>query len=114
VPEPDAEVKDAVRISLRMPEGERVIRKFAPDASLEELYAFVECYDTLHSGEEIPEDIEEPVDWTHEFNFRLVSPMPRQVYDIGSGGTIKEKVGRSGNLIVEQILPDEDDEDMET
>lgn len=112
--EPGADVKDAVRISLRMPEGERVIRKFKADASMEELYAFVECYDILNSGEEIPADIEEPESWSHEYKFRLVSPMPRQVYDITDGGTIKEKVGRSGNLIVEQILADEDeDEDGE-
>ncbi|CAN9471908.1 unnamed protein product [Alternaria alternata] len=42
--EPEPEEKDIVRISLRMPNAERVVRKFAADAQIEELYAFVECY----------------------------------------------------------------------
>lgn len=109
-PEPGADVKDAVRISLRMLGGERVIRKFAPDAELEELYAFVECHDIISGGEEIPDDIEAPEGWAHKFDFRLVSPMPRQVYDVEGGGTIREKVGRSGNLIVEKVVDDEDEE----
>ncbi|MBE7180322.1 MAG: hypothetical protein INR71_03775 [Terriglobus roseus] len=39
-----------------------------------------------------------------------MSPMPRQVYDVEGGGTIREKVGRSGNLIVEKVVDDEDEE----
>lgn len=49
-PEPGPEVKDAVRISIRMPSGERVVRRFAPDAEIEELYAFVECSSLLSRG----------------------------------------------------------------
>lgn len=111
--EPGIEVKDAVRMSLRLPSGERVIRKFRADADLEELYAFVECYDVLNQeGEGVSSEKEtaEPENYEHEYKFRLVSPMPREVYDLEKGGSIRERIGRSGNLIVEKIV-EEDDED---
>lgn len=107
--EPGAEDKDAVRMSLRLQNGERVIRKFRPDADLEELYAFVECY---HELEELSEkDTEEPTGYDHTYKFRLVSPMPREVYDLEKGGSIRERIGRSGNLIVEKLVSEDDEED---
>lgn len=109
-PEPDAEVKDAVRISIRMADGERLVRKFTPEAAMEELYAFVECHDLLADGEDFS-DAEEPSGWTHEYKFRLVSPMPRTVFELDEGGTVKEKIGRSGNLIVERTVTEEEDEE---
>ncbi|PVH91498.1 hypothetical protein DM02DRAFT_678060 [Periconia macrospinosa] len=102
--------RDVVRISLRMPNADRVIRKFAADAHIEELYAFVECYDVLQSGDEII-DVHEPDGFEHEYGFQLVSPMPREVYGVKAGGTIKERVGRSGNLIVERTDLESDDEE---
>ncbi len=108
-PEPEAEVQDTVRIGLRMPESaERITRKFRATASIEELYAFVECYEILKEGP-ISDKVVEPPNFKHTYGFRLVTPMPRTVYDIEEGGTIGDRVGRSGNLIVEPIL-DEDDE----
>lgn len=109
-PEPGADVKDAVRISIRLADSERLIRRFAPDASMEELYAFVECHNLVSSGENY-DDAEEPSEWTHEYKFRLVSPMPRQVYQLADGGTVKERIGRSGNLIVERTDLQDEDED---
>ncbi|CAK4030112.1 related to regulator of the ubiquitin pathway (contains UAS and UBX domains) [Lecanosticta acicola] len=110
--EPGAQVKDAVRISLRLPNAERVIRKFRPEADLEELYAFIECYDLLEDDSE--KEVQEPEGYEHTYKFRLVSPMPREVYDLESGGSIRERIGRSGNLIVERILgEDEEDEEDE-
>lgn len=109
--EPGANVKDAVRMSLRMPSGERVIRKFRPDAALEELYAYVECYDNL---EEVSEKVvAEPEAFEHTYKFRLVSPMPREVYDLEDKGSIRDRIGRSGNLIVEKIISEDDDDDEE-
>jgi len=108
--EPPATEKDIVRISLRMPNAERVIRKFAADAHIEELYAFVECYDILQSGENVA-DAQEPANFQHEYKFQLVSPMPREVYDVK--GTIKERIGRSGNLIVETLDVEEEEDEKE-
>lgn len=98
--EPSAEVKDIVRIAVKLPSEERVVRKFTANAHIEELYAFVECYEVLG---EIDEKVQEPEGFEHEYKFQLVSPMPREVYDLEAGGTIRERVGRSGNLIVERV-----------
>jgi FAS-associated factor 2 len=111
-PEPSSDVKDAVRISLRMGDGERVVRKFAPNAEVEDVYAFVECYDVLNNPEALQEKVEAPKEFTHTYTFRLVSPMPREVLEIGKG-TIKDRIGRSGNLLVEKIVDDEDEDDEE-
>ncbi|PNS17398.1 hypothetical protein CAC42_7081 [Sphaceloma murrayae] len=108
--EPAQDVPDTVRISIRMPTGDRVIRKFADDADLEELYAFVECYDVIQEGLG-EEEIQEPAEFPHSYGFQLVSPMPREVYDLEKGGSIKSRIGRSGNLIVEKTVLDDDEED---
>ncbi|RVX72569.1 hypothetical protein B0A52_03965 [Exophiala mesophila] len=110
--EPPAEVKDAVRVSIRMPSGERVIRKFRSETDMEELYAFVECYEILESDDATGEkDVEEPAGYTHEYGFRLVSPMPRTVFELGGGGSVGERIGKSANLIVEPISDDNDESD---
>ena len=106
--EPGSGVKDATRVSIRLPSGERIIRRFAENAEMEELYAFIECYDFLTAGEDLS-TATEPTGYKHNYKFCLVSPMPRVVYGIDDGGTVAGKLGRSGNLIVEPIN-DEDDE----
>ncbi|KAF2485612.1 hypothetical protein BDY17DRAFT_293960 [Neohortaea acidophila] len=113
--EPGEAVKDAVRMSIRMPDGERVVRKFRADADLEELYAFVECYDLLSNGEaEVSEkQALEPEGYEHDFKFQLVSPMPREAYGLEKGGSIRDRIGRSGNLIVEKIVEEDDDEEAD-
>ncbi|GAM87373.1 hypothetical protein ANO11243_053970 [Dothideomycetidae sp. 11243] len=108
-PEPAAEVKDAVRISLRLPSGERVVRRFPASDDIESLYAFVECRDVLADGTAEKEG--KPPGYTHEYAFRLASPMPREVFDPKSSGSIGTRIGRSGNLIVERLEVDEEEED---
>lgn len=110
--EPGANVPDTVRISLRLPSGERVIRRFRSDADLEELYAYVECHDLLKADAEASEKLAtEPEGFQHEYKFQLVSPMPREVFDLVKGGSIRDRIGRSGNLIVEKTIGDDDDTD---
>jgi FAS-associated factor 2 len=36
--------------------------------------------------------------------------MPRVVYPVDEGGSVKEKIGRGGNLLVELIDEDEDED----
>ncbi|KAI9710067.1 MAG: hypothetical protein M1812_007531 [Candelaria pacifica] len=110
--EPGPGVVDVTRISIRIPSGDRVIRKFPPEAKLEDVYAFVECYETLNA-DGTPAGTagaERPKAYEHTYGFRLVSPMPRTVYELEAGGTVKETIGRSANLIVESITEDEEDE----
>ena len=112
--EPGSEDKMAVRISVRMPSGERLVRKFAGDADLEELYAFVECYDLLQDEDALSEkEVQEPSDYVHRYGFQLVSPMPREVYGLDDGGSIRSRIGRSGNLIVEKTNHDDDEDEDE-
>jgi FAS-associated factor 2 len=109
-PEPEAKSKDTVRISIRLAGGERVIRKFQADADLEELYAFVECFEFLPILEVTEKMAEEPAGFDHVYKFRLVSPMPRTVYDLEEGGSIGDRVGNGANLIVEPISREDDSE----
>lgn len=107
------EDKDAVRVNFRLTSGERVVRKFAPDADIEQLYAYVECYDVISAGDDdntSSKPVSEPENFEHKYGFRLVSPMPRMVYELDAGGSVRERIGRGGNLLVETI-EDDDDED---
>lgn len=106
-PEPGAGAVDTTRISIRMTSGERVIRKFDAQADVEELYAFVECYDLLGANDGAIQT--KPDDYKLSYKFRLISPMPRTVYDVESGGSIADRIGKSGNLLVEST--DDDDSD---
>ena len=110
--EPGAEEKEPVRVSIRLSSGERVIRKFRADADLEELYAFVECYDILQE-DALEKEVPEPEGYEHEHTFQLVSPMPREVYGLDKGGSIRDRIGRSGNLIVEKLVDEVDEVDSE-
>lgn len=104
--EPEKNAKDIIRVSIRLTNGERVIRGFRADADLEEVYAFVECYDVLEAGAKSEKEVPEPEHFEHTYGFRLVSPMPREVYTLENGGSIGERIGRGGNLIVEPIGDD--------
>lgn len=110
--EPGPEVKDAIRVSIRMASGERIIRKFQSEADLDELYAFVDCYEVVKAREAAEtngEEVEEPVNYQHEYGFRLVSPMPRTVFDLERGGSVGERIGRAANLIVEPVEEEEEE-----
>ncbi|KAI9056234.1 hypothetical protein LZ554_001162 [Drepanopeziza brunnea f. sp. 'monogermtubi'] len=110
--EPGADAKDIVRIALKMPEAARVMRRFRAGDSIEELYAFVDCYEFVQDGSTADDEVSKPEGYKHEFGFRLVQTLPRVVYGVEDEGTIGERVGKSGNLIVESITDgDEDDED---
>ena len=95
-----------------MPSGDRVVRKFAPDTSIEELYAFVECYDLLQD-DAAEAGAEKPPSYNHEYKFVLVSPMPREEFGLEKGGTVRERIGRSGNLIVERTDLEDSEEEEE-
>lgn len=108
LPEPSSASKDVVRIALKMPEAARIMRIFPADAGIEELYAFVDCYELIKDGAEV-EHVLKPEGYEHKFDFRLVSTLPRVVYEPEEGGTIAERVGKSGNLIIEPITDDDEE-----
>ncbi|RMD44769.1 hypothetical protein DV735_g434, partial [Chaetothyriales sp. CBS 134920] len=103
-PEPGSDAPATIRVSIRMPSGDRVVRRLQADAHLEELYAFVECYDLLKQGQDVESPgspVSEPDNYDHVYGFHLVSPMPRVVYKLSEGGSVGERIGRMANLIGE-------------
>ncbi|KAI7848935.1 hypothetical protein BDC45DRAFT_547078 [Circinella umbellata] len=101
------------KLSFRLADGERVIRKFKGDLPLEALYEFVEAYPLLKSGEDVG-DNEKPTDYKHKFNFTIISPYPRTVYEPSTTKTLEEEksLWPSATLIVD-AGDDDDDEDNE-
>ncbi|RFU72277.1 hypothetical protein TARUN_9984 [Trichoderma arundinaceum] len=114
LPEPPASDRKVVRVALKMPEdlgGERIVRRFPQDAPVEELYAFVECQDILR-GETLEEEkVDKPDGYEHKYEFRIASTLPRVVYEPSTTATMLEAIGKSGNLIVEDLSDDEDEDD---
>ncbi len=113
VPEPGASDKDTVRLALNMPvstNAGRVVRRFPSSTTFEELYAFVECYNLLEA-EASDEKAEPPEGYQHKFGFRISSVMPRETFEASSTVTVGEKLGRGGNLIVEETSYDDDEEE---
>lgn len=119
-PEPPAAEADVVRLALKMPEATgagRVIRRFAGHTTVEELYAFVDCYGVLQAraggGEDESEldDKGAPEGYEHAYGFRLASLLPREVFEPTRDKTLRETIGKSGNLIVEDVFDAEDEEE---
>ena len=114
-----------IRLSIRLPSGERLVRAFPATAPLDDLYAFVDCHHLLplptpststSESEEKKEEEEDPPlqpphDYTHRYPFRLVSPMPRTVYAVDVGGSIAERIGRGGGTLIVEPLAEGEDED---
>ena len=124
-PEPEpAPGADVSRLSIRLLDGERVVRRFAGDVDVEEIYAFVECFSEV---KDIENGVADPSSEVHEppkgleykYPFRLVSPMPREVYELdfssndARGGSVAKRIGRSGNVVAERIEDSEESSEGE-
>ena len=106
--EPEAEDKGSIRISIRLLSGERVVRRFAPDTDLEDLYAFIECYDILDKHLELTQShVKAPEGYEHVYMFQLVSLMPRKVYEVQAGIRLSDCIPRNSNLVVEPVDDEE-------
>ncbi|KAH8648386.1 hypothetical protein BX600DRAFT_389021 [Xylariales sp. PMI_506] len=114
--EPDTDTTSGVvRLALKLPEDSgavRIVRKFAASTTMEELYAFVECFDLLSLSQGGAAG-EAPDGYEHDYRFRIVGLMPRVVYEPDAATTLGEKIGRSGNLIVESIVDEDEGEEEE-
>ncbi|KAI8143367.1 thioredoxin-like protein [Fennellomyces sp. T-0311] len=100
------------KLSFRLADGERVIRKFKSDEPLEALYEFVEAYPLLKSGEHV-QDAEAPTEYEHKYKFTIISPYPRTVYEPSTGKTLAEEksLWPSATLIVDADDVEDDDEE---
>ncbi|KAK6353036.1 hypothetical protein TWF696_005027 [Orbilia brochopaga] len=110
-PEPSAG-GETCRIALVMGDGTRLVRRFAVSDSVEDVYGFV---DTVGIAADDEDGDDEAVleGYQHEYGFRLVSNMPRKVYEPEEGSTVGEQFGRSVALIVEPVGEEGDDDEEE-
>ncbi|SCZ91955.1 BZ3500_MvSof-1268-A1-R1_Chr5-3g08244 [Microbotryum saponariae] len=83
--------REGVRIGVRLGDGRRVVRSFAKEAKVEDVYAYVECSFETDDGErrEAP-----PEDYEHIYEFQLAAPFPRYVLEVD---------GDAGQRTLEQI-----------
>lgn len=125
-PEPAGGPKDGVaRISIRLEDGKRVIRKFNGDDPVEVIYLFVDTYGVYQETKQDPQMVPVcesggggdnshekcPENYTHVYDFNLVSSFPRYVFDNRSM-TIREafekaKLWPSALLIFEPLEEDD-------
>lgn len=91
------------RISFRMPNGNRVVRKFATSTTMEHLYIFADL--TLHPVDSEAKEDAPAAEYQHSYNFKLAIPLPRRILAIDNQKLVDNKdLFPSGNLIVEEIV----------
>jgi FAS-associated factor 2 len=112
-PEPAQGTPGSVRVAIKLPGrvgGQRIVRRFSEKATLEELYAFVECHHLDEpvsgldggsgDGSGAPE---KPKGYVHEYEFAIASILPRVVFEPSETDTVREAIGGAANLIVEDL-----------
>ncbi|EIE81566.1 hypothetical protein RO3G_06271 [Rhizopus delemar RA 99-880] len=99
-----------VRISFRMADGSRAIRKFKGSDTLETLYQFVEAhpYMEIYENESCIDEV--PEDYVHKYKFTVHSAYPRTVYQADPEKKIidEKSLWPSATLIVD---PEDEDEE---
>lgn len=90
---------EAVRLSVHLPSGRNLQRRFASDAPLEAVYAYVDTADAEGDAAPAPPD-----GYVHTYAFLLVQTYPRHTLDVSQLATPLKALpdlGRSANLVVE-------------
>ncbi|CAG8718549.1 2793_t:CDS:2 [Cetraspora pellucida] len=107
--EPNQNETDVASLSFRLVNGERVVRRFRADDTVEMVYIFVDTYH-IRNETSSSADVQPPKDYEHNFDFLLVS-FPRTVHQADKFKTIKNESGLwpSANLIVESLTTEDDE-----
>ncbi|WFC96158.1 UBX domain-containing protein 10 [Malassezia brasiliensis] len=90
---------EAVRLSVHLPSGRNLQRRFASDAPLEAVYAYVDTADSEGDAAPAPPD-----GYVHTYAFQLVQTYPRHTLDTAHLATPLKALphlGKSANLVVE-------------
>jgi FAS-associated factor 2 len=100
--EPQDSEADTLRVSFRLADGRRVIRRFRASDRLEDVYAFVE---TLDADTASTSTIQAPSDYEHTYDFVLSSQYPRNEFPFESNTTLQslDSWWPSVNLLVERL-----------
>ncbi|KAF3181467.1 hypothetical protein TWF788_006467 [Orbilia oligospora] len=96
------------RLALTLLDGQRIVRRFGLGDLVEDVYAFVEC-----SGVEAGSESSPPEKYEHQYGFRLVSNLPRKVFEPDQGRTVGDSFGKSMVLIVEPLAHEDDDDESD-
>ncbi|KAK9449541.1 uncharacterized protein V1518DRAFT_416285 [Limtongia smithiae] len=106
------------RISIRLTSGERVVARFREDQSVDDVYAYIDCYVLLTDSTDATAapPSSPPSGYTHTYTFNLVSPYPRAVLSPDATKLIRDErvLWPNGNLIVEDIEAYDEDEPATT
>ncbi|KAG0246155.1 hypothetical protein BGX31_004120 [Mortierella sp. GBA43] len=112
--EPSAGEIGCARLSFKLWNGERVIRRFRGTELVENVYVFIATIDFRENGSkaDLPIKAEEDVGYELEYDFVLISPFPRtKVTDRKK--VIKEEpaLWPSASLVVELVGEEEDEQE---
>ncbi|KAG2179929.1 hypothetical protein INT43_003716 [Umbelopsis isabellina] len=111
--EPDVNHPGGIaKLSFRLPDGSRVIRRFKAEDTIETLYQFVEIYPLLRDGSATSSYTQPPSNYSHKFQFTIMTPYPRTVFQ-ASSLPIKEQsvLWPSATLVVDLLEEDEEVEE---
>ncbi|KXN70556.1 UBX-domain-containing protein [Conidiobolus coronatus NRRL 28638] len=105
-PEPAATEKNIAKIQFRLPDNNRVVRRFSANDTIQTLYNYVETLQTEPEEDQIELNSELPSNYVHETKFVIVSPFPRVQYE-PSETTLESCKGLwpSTSLVVEPVDP---------
>ncbi|KAJ1907946.1 Ubx domain-containing protein, partial [Tieghemiomyces parasiticus] len=118
--EPAAGEANVGRFGIRLPTGERVIARFRGSDLVTDIYNFVDTRNLRDASGSSDSDIANaesattlPADYQQTYKFRLVSPMPRQVFEPSNAPICEafQAVWPSTSLIIEEIEDDSSDEE---
>ncbi|KAJ2016833.1 Ubx domain-containing protein [Coemansia sp. S680] len=114
---------DMCKLNLRLESGRRVVRAFPAGVQMQRLFDFVETRDVASQWESRGEtpygsdlrSVLPPEDYTHEYDFVLVSQFPRVVF-ADRQAILKDTLVANGmwpaaTLIVEPLFEPDDDDD---
>jgi len=99
------ELKEGVRVGIRLPDGRRLVRNFAPESTLEQLYAFVDVQSLPADSETTADPETPPSNFTPQWDFQLASTYPRTEIPYAKDTRIMDvpALQHGANLIAEVI-----------
>ncbi|KAJ2215376.1 Ubx domain-containing protein [Coemansia sp. RSA 1813] len=120
-----AKKRSAGRLQLRLEDGTRLVKTFAADTTMQDVFDFVEtrgvakeweALKTTPHGDDL-DAIQFPEEYTHEYDFALVSQFPRVVFD-HTDATLGDVMAAQGlwpsaALIVEPLFESESESESE-
>ncbi|CAO3632758.1 unnamed protein product [Cunninghamella blakesleeana] len=114
--EPNSDYQGKItKLNFRLANGDRVIRQFKADDTIESLYQFVEVYPLIKNNFSHDDQLTSPDNYEHKYNFTIHSPFPRTVYDLNDKHKPLSDVPSlwpSTTLIVELDDEDEDEDEV--